>query len=1153
MASSTQSPIECFAKAIQLISLAAVVDERIAVLVPTIAECFISVSSRPNARAPLKFNLSAEVDVEFPKGTEPQIILLHKAIRVLSLCVADCPHEASRLIPVISVYMIPKQQLSSFPLSIDKGEIGACSKDHIDKANMESVGVDSSHSPSKKNIQDNVAVDIARTTKCPNENVLSSSRSQVEDQSEISTKHSLSVIRDCPTRNDVISLLSPISSPMDKDFANDSTVRETSRKICSNEAGEDEGSNYPPASSDPSSPDSPNSALSSTSTYNQELRGDKRKEIAADSQELLLSGARIPKRLKVTQPSNHSTAVTNAYPKKPSFGIQSTLSFPLLKQRFKEWKQFLNYKPRTKCVPIDTYFAVIITNPLESEVLKCFKDEEECDTDLQKYLSIIKIVLIPRAVKIGSTMAYCLGNLHKYLHGTLHLKSDQELHFKAATAHLEVKILEPGDQFDDIQNAIHVKYKYESRFTSLSTLLTQIAPKMDSSCSSSRKVPSISCGWSTANAHEYKRNRINMVGSISPFLIEGGINALESLDRKKIAGMICQLIRLFSPCGRNPSPFFHSDPKMRLDRAQFAAIFLKSLVDDDCVKSVEGFFRAEGVSFIFNNFVSFHTDTMNDPTPGMNDTLSVSCCVEITEEMASISSVKKAMELSKLSTGDPLLFSMMVYSRKCLRDHMKRQNKISAMIDTSVEGFSSINILSKELNWLISPLLQAIQRIDSEVNTNAIWDNPLLMENLRSKVVRDTKTTQYQGDYVSLVAGFDKMRYWSPVRYLADALHAKGLISMTGENLMGYICFSSLETNGTFLLSCIIDNAMCTQDPLNCHFIREVKRYGVYAALIFAANRKNRNTGTGNVYGSSKVPRHQHHNRGSCDRFPIAGGTGLLSFSDGDKEKIAARCQRVVNDMLEMCADAFADMNNARKSHRNNYVDNVALSVYNGIQELGGPGIGHIFTLNFIQVAAMFAFLPYELTTWACVHSKTSGAYKAINSLYRRQVSAIIKETGKNFKQWQSDLSLGDAENYFSSAVKWIQQNVSYNFTHALAENILCELQREEGSVDDSIEWAPSKKRDVLYFFKHRNGMMHHLYRWKTDIKGTTILQVLLVSKNGEVDRVENLSYLSSEKKKDTIEVSSTAAYWEGDPMGVTAVQKDSKYILSDDYTQYFM
>jgi hypothetical protein len=57
-------------------------------------------------------------------------------------------------------------------------------------------------------------------------------------------------------------------------------------------------------------------------------------------------------------------------------------------------------------------------------------------------------------------------------------------------------------------------------------------------------------------------------------------------------------------------------------------------------------FLAKGVSFIFNNFVFFHKEPINDPTPGMNGTLSANCNLTITEELAGIKAVtKKAMNI----------------------------------------------------------------------------------------------------------------------------------------------------------------------------------------------------------------------------------------------------------------------------------------------------------------------------------------------------------------------------------------------------------------------------------------------------------------------------------------------------------------------------
>jgi hypothetical protein len=170
--------------------------------------------------------------------------------------------------------------------------------------------------------------------------------------------------------------------------------------------------------------------------------------------------------------------------------------------------------------------------------------------------------------------------------------------------------------------------------------------------------------------------------------------------------------------------------------------------------------------------------------------------------------------------------------------------------------------------------------------------------------------------------------------------------------------------------------------------------FGMYAALIFAAHRKNKHTGTGTVYGLSKVPRHQHHNRGSSASLPIAGGKGLLSFEGSNKVKIVEHSRSVVSHMLHICQEAVTEMQGNRSTKLGSSgVASIAQSVYEEVQQMAGLGIGHIFAMNFIQVASMFVFLPGELATWACVESKTSGAYKAINSLYQQEVDVITKKT----------------------------------------------------------------------------------------------------------------------------------------------------------------
>ena len=142
-----------------------------------------------------------------------------------------------------------------------------------------------------------------------------------------------------------------------------------------------------------------------------------------------------------------------------------------------------------------------------------YHKQNDCDENVAKFLTIKKVVLIPRAASMSSNMSYCISNLHRYQHGTVHLHSNQHRWFKEATKHLEVLLLKEGVRYDDADLGIHVQYTHLAHgYSGLSSLIHDIAPVMNPNCSTARNVPSVSCGWSTANAHEYRYNRSNCAG-----------------------------------------------------------------------------------------------------------------------------------------------------------------------------------------------------------------------------------------------------------------------------------------------------------------------------------------------------------------------------------------------------------------------------------------------------------------------------------------------------------------------------------------------------------------------------------------------------------------------------------------------------------------
>lgn len=706
--------------------------------------------------------------------------------------------------------------------------------------------------------------------------------------------------------------------------------------------------------------------------------------------------------------------------------------------------------------------------------------------------------------------------------------TEQETVFNKATAHIEVIKLKEGENYVNERMGISVLYtdRYLQTFADImKSLLPSVASKMlDSSASSPRKVPAVSCGWSTANPHMYKSNRVNILGGVRPFLITTGVTTLPTKDKEEIAAMVCRLVKTYSPWGKFPYPFYHSETSFRHGREHFTSQFLDSLGASAAKEEgIEKYFQVDAISFILNNFVSFHYDGMNDSASGLNNTVSVSVTVKITEELSAIASVKKAMRLFHLDIGDPLSFAMLLYSRKAILDFIRKEQRIEGMLNNT-----AINPL-KYPQWLITPLMKAVQRVNSDMNTNAIWDDPNVLDNYKKLMKRDKDSSQYCGYYSPIVAGFDKMRYWSPVRYLADVLHARNIVPMTLEHMMGYVCFAGLETNGTFLLSSIVDEALCTIDPRHSTFVKEVTRYGMYAALVFAGHRKNKRNGTGNIYGSSKNNRHQHHNRGGST-VPIVGKEGLTSFNN--KDDIASHCRDVVKKLFVLCNSISQKCYDIRMKRIATKFEVVAAELYQGVQDIAGKGIGHIFALNFCQVASLFGFVPMEIVTWTCVSSKISGAYKAINSFYKSQNGApnLI------------DLTEDEAQKHFEAAVTWISLHVSHNFSRALAENILCELHREKGEDVDSDNYRSTPKRDILYFYEHRKGVMHPLYRWKTELRGRLILQVLMVTKDGNIEGIHNLMHL----QRDCIGLFKEEESW-------TTTWDSNKYVLSTEYCEYLL
>ena len=121
-------------------------------------------------------------------------------------------------------------------------------------------------------------------------------------------------------------------------------------------------------------------------------------------------------------------------------------------------------------------------------------------------------------------MSYCISGLDRFPHGTIHKGSEQELWFREATSHIEIVTLQEGQNFENkiwgMKIIYHDPYLYSFKDTFLNLFPSIAKLIVESSTSSPRKVPAISCGWSTSNPNLYHEFLV----VISPDMLENFIN-----------------------------------------------------------------------------------------------------------------------------------------------------------------------------------------------------------------------------------------------------------------------------------------------------------------------------------------------------------------------------------------------------------------------------------------------------------------------------------------------------------------------------------------------------------------------------------------------------------------------------------------------------
>ena len=277
-------------------------------------------------------------------------------------------------------------------------------------------------------------------------------------------------------------------------------------------------------------------------------------------------------------------------------------------------------------------------------------------------------------------------------------------------------------------------------------------------------------------------------------------------------------------------------------------------------------------------------------------------------------------------------------------------------------------------------------------------------------------------------------------------------MDLDGRMVMGFVLYCSHENNlGLGLGLGRIFSHLKTADK-RIHFKKSVEERGMYATLV----RKNIDLMVRNKesqYSASEHPKHNSNYRGGTD-IPILGDSSLGSISLTDStqnvcilDRMDIVCQKREKEFVALCNEFHGERKvsggKRKRGSAKNEENDWAKSFLKRVQELGGKGIGHMFSLNFVQFASVFGFIPVKLATWSSIENPGSGGYKFIQHLYGGNLDGVT------------------VQSYFEKCVETCQGLYGPSVTKPIIENVLCKLWRSLGEKTNT-------KVDCYYGYSHR-------------------------------------------------------------------------------------
>lgn len=336
--------------------------------------------------------------------------------------------------------------------------------------------------------------------------------------------------------------------------------------------------------------------------------------------------------------------------------------------------------------------------------------------------------------------------------------------------------------------------------------------------------------------------------------------------------------------------------------------------------------------------------------------------------------------------------------------------------------------------------------------------------------------------------------YWSLLVDLVFQVHVQ-VTKLTAYNVLQFIMFASIETNGLQLVAGIVET-ICTNINIYTSKVLEQGIYKTFSDIAkYIAQKRNI---SGNVYTASTNNRFTHNNscplecsctngihtqsnRGCCinkETTRIYNCCRRLHNTvyniGGQRDQYSSSLQSTsfslsYNNTSSSSTSSTSSRRKKRKSRSTNKAQfeleydekdqkmDILMSTFmNDIQKR--KGIAHVVSCSFVQAASFFGFIPVECMSYSSIGSATSGGFKFLQH--------CLQTSSPN-----TTLTPEYAQKIFVDAKHKLDTLYNTYIPLCLLENLLCELWRSRNN-------GFSPKKDVYCLSNTRNSMQN-LFRFR--------------------------------------------------------------------------